>query len=154
MFNMNKVLEAAKNLGADVSTLAVKYVPTSLSRDKKFANAYGCIMSLMICADREVEEDETIAAMDFIRRDENLRGLGMTVEGVKFYSGFISELEPTFENVPRFTVETTRLIEEHISIIKEESQKVMLKGLVNHLCGSQANEAEKSMRDSILLGLK
>lgn len=153
MFDIEKVFKAAKELGGDIASVATKYVPTALSRDKQLANAYGCAMALMICADVEVEEDETIAGMDYIRQDQNLRGLGMTVEAINFYSGFVNELQIHFTNKPQFVVETARLIEEHIATIKEPSHKTVVRDLVNSLCGTRANESEKSMRDSILLSL-
>ncbi|CAL9981017.1 hypothetical protein VPHD81_0014 [Vibrio phage D81] len=150
MFDMDKVLKAAKELGGDIAGVATKYVPTALSRDKQLANAYGCTMALMICADVEVEEQETIDGMDYIRNDENLRGLGMTVEGINFYSGFVNGLKDHFDDKPQFVVETAKLIEEHIASLKEPAHKLIIRDLVNSLCGTRANDAESNMRDNIL----
>lgn len=149
--NFDKFLTAAKVLGSDITKSAQKYVPMALSHDKKLANGFGCALALMICADSKVEADETIAGMHFIRDQSYLRSKDLIVDTIDFYSIFVKDLSNVAGTVD-FYVMTAKMIEENLSPL-DSSQKVIILTMVQGLCGSKANDFEKSMLTEIIKAL-
>lgn len=153
MFNVLDIMNGMKDIGHKITKEAFNYIPASLSKDKKFANAYACCVAMLVCADREIEVEETRAAINFIRSSKVLRDRECVAYALEFYAKFISEYQKVLDNEPAFMVYSAQLIEEHIRIVEDASHKALLVQLVSDLANVNANEAEIRVKVDILSAL-
>jgi 5'(3')-deoxyribonucleotidase len=145
---MKKVSE----VGSAIQKETNKYVPALLSQDKKFANAFSTVVSVLVCADREVEVNETIQALNFIQNDPILKEKGLVVYGIESYKNIIGELSSVFNNEPEFLVQKARIIQDSIPGLNDE-YKSYIRTLCNKLAGSTANREEVLVRNELIAAI-
>jgi len=151
---LDKTASAACNVAGEVSKKATKYMPTALSEDRRFSKAYAATLGLLICADRQVEEEETIAALQFIQNDSFLKKENLVAVTIQDYADIIKDVQPTFIDVPAYLVKKSLIIEDTIRVSLNNNYKKVLKNLCNTLVGSDANQQEKEVASEILEALQ
>lgn len=149
MFNTQKLIKAVSNLGGKVANETSKYMPAMMSEEKRFSNSYAACLSLLVCADLEVEEDETIAALGFIQNDRSLIDRNLVLSSLGYYGKFIEELSITFSNKPSYLLKKAKLIQEHVSVNLSPEHKQDLMRMCNLLVGVNANQQEKEVYNEI-----
>lgn len=152
MFNTHKLMKSVSDLGGKVIKSTSKYVPAMLSEDKRFSNAYAACLALEIVSDMIIEEDETISAMKFIQTSPELKEMNLVIHTIEFYSKFISDLSEVIDTPHLYIVKKAKIIEENVSIIKNNSHKNIIKNMVIALAGN-GNEKEKDVMNEILIAL-
>lgn len=153
MFRTAGLLSRIKDLGGEAIKKAAPYIPAQLSEDKRFSNAYAAALALLVCADREVEENETIAALMLIQNDPKLKDRNLVLSTLEFYGGFIVELSENFDNVPTYLVTKAQVITQHVNVSLSRQYKQDLKVLCNSLVGPNANEKEREVYNEIMSAL-
>ena len=136
---------AASRLGGNMLTAATKYIPAELSEDKRYANAYAAILASLVAADFEIEEDETIAALNHIQSDADLLKNGLVSHTLGFYAQFIEEFAACNGAVPQILVARAQILEKNVRCIANGSHKFALYGMAKSLVGVQANVQEKQV---------
>lgn len=154
MFDTKKLFKAVSDLGGKVAKGAARYAPAAMSEDKRFSNAYAASLALLVCADLEVEADETIAALNFMQGDPSLRDRGLIVSALGFYGEFIDDLSGTFSNQPSYLLKKAQIIQEHIAVDLNPAYKRDLMTLCNALIGANANPLERIVYDEIMIALR
>ena len=153
MFNIDSLLDAVKKVGVKVTKETASYMPALLSEEKRFSNAYAACLALLICADYEVEESETIAAIGFIQKDKLLNEMGLTLSTLEYYGGFIKELSAYFNDKPSFIVQKAKVIEKHVVVDLQNKYKIYLKELCTQLVGVNANANELEVKGELLTAI-
>lgn len=153
MFRMVRLAAKVKELGGQALKKAAPYIPAQLSEDKRYSNAYAAALCLLVCADLEVEEGETIAALGLIQNDPKLKDLNLVLSTIEFYGKFVEELSDTLDNLPRYLVMKATVIEEHIKVELSPKYKRDLQILMNSLVGPNANEKERAVYNEVMLAL-
>ncbi len=85
-------------------------IPVSLSPEKQFVNAIAGGLALMVASDGDIEEDETVSAVEFLMGLDCVSDLSMQDESVAFYNKYIEQLESVLNNKVRFTTEKYKII--------------------------------------------
>lgn len=153
MFDKQKFMNAVSGFGAKVSKATAKYVPAALSEDKRFSNAYAACLALLVCADLEVEADETIAAIGFMQNDFCLKDRGLVLSTLEFYGQFIGDMSDSFATPTNYLLKKAQIIQEHIAVDLNPSYKNDLKTLCNALVGPGANAQEKAVYAEIMAAM-
>ena len=117
---------------------------------KRFANAYAATIALLVCADLEVETEETLAAINFIRNDSCLQKNDLVSSTLEYYGNFIKELSESFSEETSYLLKKASILEEHINVDLSNSYKKDIKSLCNALIGNTANNKERSVCNEIL----
>lgn len=152
MFDIDKFINKVSEVGSAIQKETNKYVPALLSQDKKLANAFSTVVSVLVCADKEVEVDETTQALNFIQNDLILKEKGLIVHGIESYKNIIGELSAVFDNEPDFLVQKAKIIQENIPGLNEE-YKSYIRTLCNQLAGPTANQQEVLVRNELIAAL-
>jgi hypothetical protein len=150
MFDRNKFMKAVNDLGAKVAKTTAKYVPAALSEDKRFSNAYAAALALLVCADLEVEADETIAAIGSMQYDFCLKDRGLVLSTLEYYGQFIGDLSKSFGVPTDYLLKKAQIIQEHIAVDLSPSCKNDIKNLCNALVGPSANRQERQVYNEIM----
>lgn len=153
MFDKQKLFNAISGFGGKVAKATAAYVPAAMSEDKRFSNAYAASLALLVCADLEVEADETIAAIGFMQNDFCLKDRGLVLSTLEYYGNFIAQLSDTFKNQPSYLLAKAKIIQEHIAVDLSPAYKNDLKNLCNALIGANANPQERQVYSEIMAAL-
>ena len=153
MFDKSKFFKAITDMGANVAKSTAKYIPASLSEDKRFSNAYAACLGLLVCADLEVEANETISAIGFMQNDFCLKDRGLVLSTLNFYGQFISDLSDSFSSQTDYLLKKAKIIQEHIAVELSPSYKNDLKNLCNSLVGPNANQQERQVYAEIMAAM-
>ena len=154
MFDKQKLMSAISGFGGKVAKATASYVPAALSEDKRFSNAYAAVLALLVCADLEVEADETISAIGFMQNDFALKDRGLVLSTMEYYGQFISELSVTFADQPTYLLAKAMIIQEHISVNISPAYKNDIIRLCNELVGTNANPLEQIVYNEIVAAMQ
>jgi len=88
--------EAMRLLG-NVKKQAKKYAPTEFSDDKKFIRACAGTLSLMLIADRVIEDQEVEDGIDFLKSLGVVQELGLEKEAVEYFKEHVNKLKVAVE---------------------------------------------------------
>lgn len=151
MFDVDKFMKKVGDIGSSIKKETSRYAPAMLSQDKRLANAFSTVVSTLVLSDLEVENEETIQAINFIQNDPILKEKGLVIYSIDFYSNIINELSQLFNNEPAFLVQKAKVIQENIPGLSDE-YKSYIRALCNQLTVG-ANPREMLVRDEIIVAL-
>jgi len=153
MFNKNSFLDKLSEIGGKVIKSTASYVPAALSEDKRFSNTFAACLALLVCADFEVEEDETVAAIKFIETNQILKEMNLVLSTLEYYGNFITDLSDSFNNKPEYLLKKSKTIQKHVAVNLKYAYKEHIKNLCSLLVGANANSNERDLKAEILLAI-
>lgn len=151
MFDVDKFMKKVGDIGSSIQKETSRYAPAMLSQDKRLANAFSTVVSILVLSDMEVENEETIQAINFIQNDPVLKEKGLVVYSIDLYSNIINDLSKLFNNEPAFLVQKAKVIQENIPGLNDE-YKSYIRALCNQLTAG-ANNKEMLVKNEIIAAL-
>lgn len=127
-------------------------IPLQLSPEKQFVNAVAGGLALMVASDGDIEQDETVSAVEFLMNLDCVSDMGMQDEAVAFYEKYISRLSECLSEKVLFTKEKHKIIGDIKLINSLDNQyKESLIDMLNIVTsGGGANRNEIQMKADIM----
>ncbi len=155
MLDWNKIKSRSSELLGEAGKKFKQYTPESFSKEKKFVNSLVVSMALMTMADKKVETQEIITALDLIKDIDEINDLNLTTEAIELYEFHIEEMSKVVDSPTKWIMMEAKLLSELGKMKAYPEYPPMIEALIEHIAQSDGNldPTEVEMQKKILVAI-